>query len=68
MTDPDPWRLLAHDGARRAVVRQLTRELLVDYSGASWGEWVTLGLVAEACAEMPQPLRRPVKRARRQPT
>lgn len=49
---PDPWRMLARDGARRQEVRTITSEVLIDYGEASWGEWVTLGWLAEACAQV----------------
>ena len=48
----DPWRSLAKDGARRAEVRRICSEPLIDYSGASWGEWEALALVAEECANV----------------
>ncbi len=46
----DPFRTLAKDGPRRAEVRAICAEALVDYSGASWGEWETLAAVAFECA------------------
>lgn len=48
----DPWRSLVKDGARRAEVRRICSEPLIDYSGASWGEWEALAMVAEECARV----------------
>jgi hypothetical protein len=47
----DPWRLLARDGAERAEIRQIIAEGVIDYSYASWDEWLTLDAVADACIE-----------------
>ena len=46
------YRSLAKDGARRAEVRRICSEPLIDYSGASWGEWWALAAVAEECAAL----------------
>lgn len=46
------WRSLAKDGARRAEIRRICSEPLIDYSGASWGEWFALAAVAEACVAL----------------
>ena len=56
MTDLDPWRTLAKDGALRAELRTMVAPCpLIDYSGASWGEWDTLAQVAAACAMLAVP-------------
>lgn len=44
----DPWRTLAHDGARRQEVRSICTGWVIDYRYASWGEWLTLIATVEA--------------------
>jgi len=53
----DPWRTLAHDGSRRAEVRQICAEIdragaLVDARYWSWREYLTLEAVAVAIGAM----------------
>lgn len=48
-------RSLKKDGARRAELRRICSEPLIDYAGASWGEWVTLAAVAAECAALRPP-------------